>query len=354
MGGWDTYDLVARSRALHSERSELANLVASIPHIEQLTRDAKDAAAIHAVQRLAKHFDMVLDSLEQSKAITNAGYAIEWAAGLKAIQPVAVKAELPIFMLSAVDTLKLKAFLLVALNRVRDYLDLDELSTKAGHRSTALALAVLDDTFSSDSDERAPLATQLVRRLAKPRPRIRPVGSPAAKPPAPQRWAEMAVTATALSSQILLGPEPRGPVVPSDIEGWPFDALVLAIAEGDLVDWQQMASVVQRKPWGEFARNAGPAAEAAGDDAVASALHEVVEFSRALRERREREEIAKRITRTVMSTGLTQKALASRIGTSASRLSTYMSGSVTPSASMLLRIEAQQAEIDEERKNGLL
>lgn len=41
----------------------------------------------------------------------------------------------------------------------------------------------------------------------------------------------------------------------------------------------------------------------------------------------------------VASTGLTDAEFARRVGTSASRLSTYLSGKVTPSSAMLVRIQ---------------
>ncbi|MEO6605545.1 MAG: helix-turn-helix transcriptional regulator [Aeromicrobium sp.] len=347
-------DLIRRAQAIPASHAlGLTASLGSTEHLEKLAVTATNAAAVQGLHRLVDHFNLVIDCLEQSKAIADAGFSIEWTAGLKSMEPVPIRSELPIFVPSRIDTLRLKAFTLVALNRVRDYLDLIELSTKAGHRPAAAALAVLDHTFPGQDPERAPLATQLVRRLAKPRPRIRKVSSLTGSPPTPDRWAAMCDTATALSSHILLSPEPRG-AVRAPIQDLTFDETVRSIGEGDLVLWQQMASVVQARPWGEFARQIEAAGKAAGDDAVACAFDEVVKMSRVQRDRRERDEVAKRISKIVLTTGLTQKVFAARIGTSASRLSTYMTGSVTPSASMMLRIEAQRAEIHEERKSDPL
>lgn len=53
----------------------------------------------------------------------------------------------------------------------------------------------------------------------------------------------------------------------------------------------------------------------------------------------DRSEVASRIRRAVSSSGLTSAEFARLVGTSASRLSTYCSGKVTPSAAMLVRIE---------------
>jgi transcriptional regulator with XRE-family HTH domain len=52
----------------------------------------------------------------------------------------------------------------------------------------------------------------------------------------------------------------------------------------------------------------------------------------------ERAAVAAQIQAAVMRSGLSQAEFASRIGTSASRFSTYISGKVTPSATLMVRI----------------
>ncbi|NHA01305.1 helix-turn-helix transcriptional regulator [Nocardioides sp. W3-2-3] len=54
---------------------------------------------------------------------------------------------------------------------------------------------------------------------------------------------------------------------------------------------------------------------------------------------RERDQVAREIRHLVAVSGASQREFASRIGTSPSRLSTYVRGTVTPSAAMLLRIQ---------------
>ena len=49
--------------------------------------------------------------------------------------------------------------------------------------------------------------------------------------------------------------------------------------------------------------------------------------------------MAARVRAAVDRSGLTNSRFADLVGTSASRLSTYLSGKVTPSAAMLVRIE---------------
>lgn len=49
--------------------------------------------------------------------------------------------------------------------------------------------------------------------------------------------------------------------------------------------------------------------------------------------------MAQRVRDAVTASGMSAAAFAAEVGTSASRLSTYATGRVTPSAAMLLRIE---------------
>jgi ribosome-binding protein aMBF1 (putative translation factor) len=64
-----------------------------------------------------------------------------------------------------------------------------------------------------------------------------------------------------------------------------------------------------------------------------------IEHARNSVEQADRAEVAARVRDAVGTSGLTKADFAKRIGTSASRLSTYLTGQVTPSAAMLVRIE---------------
>jgi ribosome-binding protein aMBF1 (putative translation factor) len=64
-----------------------------------------------------------------------------------------------------------------------------------------------------------------------------------------------------------------------------------------------------------------------------------IDRARDRSERADRQQVAARIRAAVDRSGLTDAQFAERIGTSASRLSTYLSAKVTPSAALLVRIE---------------
>ena len=53
----------------------------------------------------------------------------------------------------------------------------------------------------------------------------------------------------------------------------------------------------------------------------------------------DRAEVVARIRTAVERAGVTKAEFAASVGTSASRLSTYLNGKVTPSAALLMRIE---------------
>jgi transcriptional regulator with XRE-family HTH domain len=67
-------------------------------------------------------------------------------------------------------------------------------------------------------------------------------------------------------------------------------------------------------------------------------METVLSRARERAEASERAAVAAEIREAVRLSGLSRAEFASRIGTSASRLSTYASGKVTPSATLMLRI----------------
>ena len=67
----------------------------------------------------------------------------------------------------------------------------------------------------------------------------------------------------------------------------------------------------------------------------------VIASAREAAERSEKAEVASELTRLVSASGLSKKEFAARIGTSPSRLSTYLTARVVPSAALMVR--ARQA-----------
>jgi len=73
---------------------------------------------------------------------------------------------------------------------------------------------------------------------------------------------------------------------------------------------------------------------------VAKAMERIVARAREAAEASERRAVAAEVARLVDESGLARSEFASRIGTSASRLSTYVTGKVTPSAALMVRMRS--------------
>jgi|ERR1700722_15670291 DNA-binding transcriptional regulator YiaG len=119
---------------------------------------------------------------------------------------------------------------------------------------------------------------------------------------------------------------------------WPTEAVQTALERGDLADWHRIAAEVQADPWGKSARGVEEVLSHSRPYGVADAMETVLSRARERAEADERAAVAAEIREAVKRSGLSRGEFASRIGTSASRLSTYTSGKVIPSATLMLRI----------------
>lgn len=125
------------------------------------------------------------------------------------------------------------------------------------------------------------------------------------------------------------------------VESWPYEGLVTAIERGSLSDWRRIAEAIRKAPWGSVARDV-EAYAAYGDEVdTVALLMEAIRRARLRAEESDRAEVTRRVADAVARSGLSARRFAAEVGTSASRLSTYRSGSVQPSAAMLLRIERE-------------
>lgn len=131
---------------------------------------------------------------------------------------------------------------------------------------------------------------------------------------------------------------PQAPVA-----DWPYEGIVAAIERGSLSDWRRLATDIDEHPWGRIARSVEEYAEYGDEKAVAELLAERVRRARAAARDSERREVARRVDGAVARSGLSAREFARLCGTSATRLSTYRSGSVQPSAAMLVRFERTAA-----------
>jgi hypothetical protein len=141
----------------------------------------------HIITDLEERFDLVLDSLEREgdwvtnrvvygKIILGELGGIE--AGIRQLirkkalefQKIQV-GEFSLNVPTIEEIIRIKAFLIVKRNQMRDYLDFAALSDKIGASASAKILENLDEFYTDDSPNEKPVLSQLLRQLSEPRPK---------------------------------------------------------------------------------------------------------------------------------------------------------------------------------------
>ncbi|TNM38318.1 helix-turn-helix transcriptional regulator [Nocardioides albidus] len=126
----------------------------------------------------------------------------------------------------------------------------------------------------------------------------------------------------------------------------------LTVAEhGTLAEWRSHLGMVAARPWGTYSRDLLRLARRCRSDLLRDGVERAVALCREEHQARERADVAREIRRSLALSGVSQREFAAEIGTSASRLSTYATGAVVPSATMLLRIR-RTARLLEQRQGG--
>lgn len=117
------------------------------------------------------------------------------------------------------------------------------------------------------------------------------------------------------------------------VREWGFEGILAALDRGYAAHWSRLASAVASDPAvREVFEEAADAAESKNTVAL---VREMI----ANRQRTASEIARERLRTAHRATGLTQRELAAALGTSASRLSTYLSGQVTPAMDVLVAAE---------------
>jgi hypothetical protein len=130
-------------------------------------------------------------------------------------------------------------------------------------------------------------------------------------------------------------------VRPTDpVADWGVEGILTAIDRGSLPDWQRVVASIGADPWGPVAADLEEALQLAEDRGVAATLTRALADARESVMRAAREEVQRRLAALVSASGLTSAQFAARLGTSPSRMSTYLTGKVVPSAALMVRAEA--------------
>lgn len=222
----------------------IADVLASASRLQELVPDTVmvggSAAAVHVGHRvsfdhdhvlpdLAERFDAILDALEREPDwVTNRvvpGKLILGELGgietgirqLRRRRPLETEvAHLPhgeqVVVPTLAETLRVKGYLIVKRNQVRDYLDVAAIADSVGPQAAARVLARIDGYYEDLVHDEGPVATQLAVQLAEPQPRDRAViGQLPRYKGLARRWHEWAATCAilaAVADEMLTAPHP--------------------------------------------------------------------------------------------------------------------------------------------------
>ncbi len=233
---------------------------------------------------------------------------------------------------------------LVHFGEPADFITASRLAKRYGHRKVASVQTTIDGRFGTGRG--LPVATRTVMILAMTDWIARKLegsglDSESAKEVADRCyqigfWLVMTDVDPSRPGRVITTPEEA-------VRTWDY---------GGLPAWRGQVAIIAANPWAPYAGQLKELALAADRPAPVHAIEEAVKVYRARFERRERELVAREIRRLVAISGLSQREFASLSGTSASRLSTYVNGLVTPSATMMVRIRRVSEFVISRQSNG--
>lgn len=127
---------------------------------------------------------------------------------------------------------------------------------------------------------------------------------------------------------------------PSDpVDTWGVEGIVAAIERGGLAHLQRIVRAVDANPTGPVAQDLAEATEILSDPDALGFVKARLLDSYLRRAQDSDAEVAHQVQSALDYSGVSLREFADRIGTSASRLSTYATGSTRPSAAKLIEIQ---------------
>ncbi|MEZ0578103.1 helix-turn-helix domain-containing protein [Nocardioides sp. MH1] len=110
------------------------------------------------------------------------------------------------------------------------------------------------------------------------------------------------------------------------------------IDTGSVLEWRHHLAMIAANPWSPYAAHLAGLADQVDRPQAGLAIERAADLCRGQHREREREQVAEQVRRLVEASGVSQRQFAQWAGTSPSRLSTYLSGAVTPAATLMLRM----------------
>lgn len=122
------------------------------------------------------------------------------------------------------------------------------------------------------------------------------------------------------------------------VEFWPTSAIRAALETDDLTVWQRIVVAIKRDPYGRTARQVEEVLDTAPPYGVSKALDEVLARTRADLEANECAEVARHVHGLLQRSGLGQHEFSSRIGIPGDQFASYLQGTTSPAASLMIRM----------------
>ena len=122
------------------------------------------------------------------------------------------------------------------------------------------------------------------------------------------------------------------------VEFWPTASIRSALETGDITVWQRIVVAIKRDPYGRTARQVEEVLAAAAPYGISKALNEVLSRARTHLEANERTEASRHVRLLLERSGLNEREFASRIGVSATELTAFLDASISPAASLMIRM----------------
>lgn len=122
------------------------------------------------------------------------------------------------------------------------------------------------------------------------------------------------------------------------VEFWSTSAIRSALQRGDIATWQRIVVAIKRDPYGRTARQVEEVLDGTPSFGISKALAEVLARARTHLEANERAEVARHMRVLIKRSGLSQQEFASRVGVPSDTLGDYLSGAVSPPASLMIRM----------------
>ena len=131
---------------------------------------------------------------------------------------------------------------------------------------------------------------------------------------------------------------PGPPAGDRPVEFWPTAEIRAALENDDLGVWQRIVAAIKRDPFGRTARQVEEVLETARPYGVSRAISEVLERAREHLEANECAEVGRHVHLLLDRSGLGEHEFASRIGVPVEDFAQYLRGTVSPQASLMIRM----------------